>query len=93
MMNILQFKLSMPTPYMFMRRFLKAAHSDKKVSNVPLICKDYYNTKVTNKYRIRETVPAGALVLLLGRALLGRMQNAEVFTIFAGCCCHLHSSM
>ncbi|KHN33647.1 G2/mitotic-specific cyclin-1 [Glycine soja] len=31
MMNILQFKLSMPTPYMFMRRFLKAAHSDKKL--------------------------------------------------------------
>ncbi|KAH1243976.1 Cyclin-B2-3 [Glycine max] len=31
MMNILQFKLSVPTPYMFMRRFLKAAHSDKKL--------------------------------------------------------------
>ena len=44
MMNILQFKLSVPTPYMFMRRFLKAAHSDKKVSSVPLFCKDYYNT-------------------------------------------------
>ncbi|RDX86779.1 hypothetical protein CR513_31850, partial [Mucuna pruriens] len=31
MMNILQFKLSVPTPYMFMRRFLKAVHSDKKL--------------------------------------------------------------
>ncbi|BAT77428.1 Cyclin-B2-3 G2/mitotic-specific cyclin-B2-3 [Vigna angularis] len=31
MMNNLQFNLSVPTPYMFMRRFLKAAHSDKKL--------------------------------------------------------------
>lgn len=31
MMNILQFNLSVPTPYMFMRRYLKAAHSDKKL--------------------------------------------------------------
>ncbi|TKY75536.1 Cyclin-B2-3 protein [Spatholobus suberectus] len=31
MMNILQFKLSVPTPYVFMRRFLKAVHSDKKL--------------------------------------------------------------
>ncbi|QCE16947.1 G2/mitotic-specific cyclin-2-like [Vigna unguiculata] len=31
MMNSLQFNLSVPTPYMFMRRFLKAAHSDKKL--------------------------------------------------------------
>lgn len=34
MVNILQFKLSVPTPYVFMTRFLKAAHSDKKVSDV-----------------------------------------------------------
>nr|KYP44466.1 Cyclin-B2-3 [Cajanus cajan] len=94
MMNILQFKLSVPTPYVFMRRYLKAAHSDKKVSNVALFCKvKDYNTKVTNECGICETVPAGALVLLLGRALLGGMQNAEVFTIFASCCSHIHSSM
>ncbi|XP_061355735.1 G2/mitotic-specific cyclin-2-like [Gastrolobium bilobum] len=31
MVNILQFNLSVPTPYVFMRRFLKAAHSDKKL--------------------------------------------------------------
>ncbi|XP_027356695.1 G2/mitotic-specific cyclin-2-like [Abrus precatorius] len=31
MVNTLQFKLSVPTPYVFMRRFLKAAHSDKKL--------------------------------------------------------------
>ena len=40
MVNTLQFNLSVPTPYVFMRRFLKAAHSDKKVSNVALFCKD-----------------------------------------------------
>lgn len=33
MMNTLQFNLSVPTPYVFMRRFLKAAQSDKKVSD------------------------------------------------------------
>ncbi|XP_020113126.1 cyclin-B2-2-like [Ananas comosus] len=29
--NTLQFKMSVPTPYVFMRRFLKAAQSDKKL--------------------------------------------------------------
>ncbi|KAH6768305.1 CYCLIN B2 [Perilla frutescens var. frutescens] len=29
--NTLQFNMSLPTPYMFMRRFLKAAQSDKKL--------------------------------------------------------------
>lgn len=40
MMNSLQFNLSVPTPYMFMRRFLKAAHCDKKVSNAVLFYDD-----------------------------------------------------
>ncbi|XWS24597.1 hypothetical protein CRYUN_Cryun28dG0116800 [Craigia yunnanensis] len=31
MINILQFNLSLPTPYVFMRRFLKAAQSNKKL--------------------------------------------------------------
>ncbi|RWR92962.1 G2/mitotic-specific cyclin-2-like protein [Cinnamomum micranthum f. kanehirae] len=31
MVNTLQFNLSVPTPYVFMRRFLKAAQSDKKM--------------------------------------------------------------
>ncbi|KAJ0010759.1 hypothetical protein Pint_34109 [Pistacia integerrima] len=31
MMNTLQFNMSVPTPYVFMRRFLKAAQSDKKL--------------------------------------------------------------
>lgn len=30
-LNTLQFNLSVPTAYVFMRRFLKAAESDKKV--------------------------------------------------------------
>ncbi|CAN4109787.1 unnamed protein product [Withania somnifera] len=32
MLNTLQFNMSVPTPYVFMRRFLKAAQSDRKVS-------------------------------------------------------------
>ena len=31
MINTLQFNLSVPTPYVFMRRFLKAAQSDREV--------------------------------------------------------------
>lgn len=31
MINTLQFNLSVPTPYVFMRRFLKAAQSDNEV--------------------------------------------------------------
>lgn len=34
MVNSLQFNLSVPTPYVFMRRFLKAAEADKKVYNI-----------------------------------------------------------
>lgn len=33
MVNSLQFNFSVPTPFVFMKRFLKAAQSDKKVSN------------------------------------------------------------
>jgi hypothetical protein len=33
MVNTLQFDFSVPTPYVFMGRFLKAAQSDKKVNN------------------------------------------------------------
>ncbi|XP_057776174.1 cyclin-B2-3-like [Salvia miltiorrhiza] len=36
MINTLQFNLSLPTPYVFMRRFLKAAQSDKKLELVSL---------------------------------------------------------
>lgn len=31
MVNTLRFNLSVPTPFVFMRRFLKAAQSDRKV--------------------------------------------------------------
>jgi len=33
MVNTLQFNLSVPTPYVFMRRFLKASQCDTKVCN------------------------------------------------------------
>jgi len=32
MLNTLQYNMSLPTAYVFMRRFLKAAQADKKVS-------------------------------------------------------------
>lgn len=35
MLNTLQFNMSLPTPYVFLRRFLKAAESDKKLE---LLC-------------------------------------------------------
>ncbi|KAL1569783.1 G2/mitotic-specific cyclin-1 [Salvia divinorum] len=34
MLNTLQFNMSVPTPYVFMRRFLKAAQSDKKLEQL-----------------------------------------------------------
>ncbi|XP_047311824.1 G2/mitotic-specific cyclin-2 [Impatiens glandulifera] len=36
MLNALQFNMSVPTPYVFMRRFLKAAESDKKLEIMSL---------------------------------------------------------
>lgn len=42
MLNTLQFNMSVPTPYVFIRRFLKAAQSDKKVGgfllNITSVC-------------------------------------------------------
>jgi hypothetical protein len=32
-LNTLKFNMSVPTPYVFMRRFLKAADSDKQVNH------------------------------------------------------------
>lgn len=40
MVNTLQFNLSVPTPYVFMRRFLKAAQSDKKVKAISIYLYD-----------------------------------------------------
>lgn len=37
MVNVLQFNLSTPTSYVFMKRFLKAAQSDKRVSRLIFI--------------------------------------------------------
>ncbi|KAK6939082.1 Cyclin, C-terminal domain [Dillenia turbinata] len=34
MVNALQFNMSVPTPYVFMRRFLKAAQSDKQLEHI-----------------------------------------------------------
>ncbi|KAA8547580.1 hypothetical protein F0562_004009 [Nyssa sinensis] len=34
MLNILQFNMSVPTPYVFMKRFLKAAQSDRKLEHL-----------------------------------------------------------
>ncbi|XP_042431135.1 G2/mitotic-specific cyclin-2-like isoform X1 [Zingiber officinale] len=42
MVNTLQFNLSVPTPYVFLRRFLKAAASDKKVT----VCATIYATNI-----------------------------------------------
>lgn len=37
-LNKLKFRLNVPTPYVFMMRFLKAAQSDKRVySNISLL--------------------------------------------------------
>lgn len=42
MVNTLQFNMSVPTPYVFMRRFLKASQSDKKVCR-HIILEYYYS--------------------------------------------------
>ena len=46
MVNTLQFNMSVPTPYVFMRRFLKAADSDKKV------CITFFTMKELNHYQL-----------------------------------------
>jgi hypothetical protein len=40
MVNALQFNLSVPTPYVFMRRFLKASQCDRKVCTTGLHTKN-----------------------------------------------------
>lgn len=43
MINTLQFNLSVPTPYVFMRRFLKAAQSDREVKKDRMMKPHKYN--------------------------------------------------
>lgn len=39
-LNTLEFNMSVPTPYVFMRRFLKAADSDKQVKYHNILSSD-----------------------------------------------------
>ena len=57
MLNTLQFNMSVPTPYVFMQRFFKAAQSDKKVSTAMSIVKACYycNEYCVLKLQLYET--------------------------------------
>ena len=75
MVNTLQFNMTVPTVYAFMRRFLKAAQSDKKVCQTSLL----HRTSVTKKYNnilnhysynfLFLFKSGGASVILLDRAM------------------------
>lgn len=99
MVNKLQFNFSVPTPYVFMRRFLKAAQSDKKVSDRNpylnfISCFWLLNLIMVLKYLVLlEFVTAWASVLLPHWAMLSGVRNAKVSTISASCCSDLHCSV
>lgn len=97
MLNTLQYNMSIPTAYVFMKRFLKAAQADKKVSTH--ISFKYFNgywssikVIVTDFFTFHDgTAWAGSF--FLGRAISCGIWDAEVSTILGGCSCSLHSSM
>ena len=65
MINTLQFNLSLPTPYVFMRRFLKVAQSNKKVrGNKTLSFCIYYPTMLLNESEMALNVTLNQLELL-----------------------------
>ncbi|WRX22294.1 Cyclin, partial [Theobroma cacao] len=65
MINTLQFNLSFPTPYVFMRRILKAAQSNKKLfDNKTLPSCIYYPAILLNEYEMMLIVILNQLELL-----------------------------
>lgn len=72
MVNTLQFNLSVPTPYVFMRRFLKAAESEKEVTT--------NNKNLTCLARVRQEMPNIAISAktVLQNCYLGSCPNVYI---------------
>lgn len=91
--NTLQFNMSVPTPYVFMRRFLKAAQSDKKVYKTiqRLLYRIYGCNLPSNSLHLVWT--AWTPLILLDRTLPGWVWDAQVPAFFISRCSSLHSSV
>lgn len=90
--------MSVPTPYVFMKRFLKAAQSDRKVT---INFNNYFTIfllRITMFGRNFFTfcllhLAVGASFLLHHRAFLGWVQDAQIPPFVAGCCSNIHCTM
>ena len=85
MLNTLQFKLSVPTPYVFMKRFLKAAQSDEEVrssktnqSNIKTTTNKQTELTFSMSFFFFKNCIAGAAVVLPDGALSFGKCNGEV---------------
>lgn len=102
MLNALRFNMSIPTPFVFVRRFLKAAESDKKVLYLPLplssslracVCVCFVSFLL---WLVDDSLPVHAAVgnggFLFGRVVLGGISDAEVSAIASGFRCNIRGA-
>ena len=50
MLNCLQFNMSVPTPFVFLQRFLKAAQADKKVKILSFSFSRHFKMEWSHKF-------------------------------------------
>lgn len=94
MVKTLQFNMSVPTPYVFMKRFLQAAESDRQVLYSTWICNSiwlfsFYPTICFLAFMIID----GASFILSNGAVLGGLRHVEVQIFSPSGSSGIHSSV
>jgi G2/mitotic-specific cyclin-B, other len=83
MLRILEFRVSVPTPYVFLNRFLKAAEADNRVQ----LLATYLVERCLQEYKMLAHTPsrlAAAAVNIAVRTLRGRAAWNNTLTFFSG---------
>jgi G2/mitotic-specific cyclin-B, other len=83
MLRVLEFRISVPTPYVFLNRFLKAAEADARVT----LLATYLVERCLQEYKMIAHTPsklAAAAVNIAVRTLKGRAAWNNTLTFFSG---------
>ncbi|XP_021811561.1 phosphoserine aminotransferase 2, chloroplastic-like [Prunus avium] len=83
MLNTLQFNMSVPTPYVFMKRFLKAAQSDKKLELLSFFLMELSLVEY-EMLKFPPSLLAAAAVYTAQATLYGFKQWSRTCVIYAG---------
>jgi cyclin B len=83
MLRVLEFRISVPTPFVFLNRFLKAAEADARVT----LLATYLVERCLQEYKMLAHTPsklAAAAVNIAVRTLRGRGAWSNTLTFFSG---------